>query len=116
MTVVRDGLAGELWPREIFVDAEILEELIFWAALEASKMDPVLAVLEIDIDTAPWRRNMALAEQVHRAEGASYAAHLRDRVTRPRSNAHSRTVRKLFDSVGFFRRSYSAAQRTGGRR
>lgn len=298
VTVVRDGLAGELWPREIFVDAEILEELIFWAALDASKMDPVLAVLEwirdakanrpgllvfplhslgvlgfgllrpsqgrlrfinkrhgyaitpqtnalgrtvdfltdtarefgvrksiptdliehwrrsrptawlernpllvtravqlpgsyygnewllvsrlrattgllsmlaalqppaasssqlfstrtmnnvqtldihhyitlfdspgrrsgldgncvpihagrfvvselsdleIDIDPAHWRRNMALAERVHRAGGAIYAAYLRDRVTRPRSNAHSRTVRKLFDSVGFFRRSY----------
>lgn len=65
-----------------------------------------LSDLEIDIDPAHWRRNRALGERVHRAAEAVYTEYLRDRIAAPRQNARTRTVRKLFDGVGFFRRSY----------
>lgn len=46
LTAVRAGLAEELWPRQIFVDAEVLDELVFWAARDPLVSDPVQAVLE----------------------------------------------------------------------
>jgi hypothetical protein len=44
MTRVRNAIADELWPRELFVAVEILDELLF-AALHAKTEDPVLEVL-----------------------------------------------------------------------
>jgi hypothetical protein len=44
MTRVRNAIADELWPRELFVAVEILDELLF-EALRAKAEDPVFEVL-----------------------------------------------------------------------
>lgn len=65
-----------------------------------------MANLDIDIDPRHWARNATLGERVHDANEAIYTAYLRQRIAHGRDNAHTRTVRKMFDAIGFFRRAH----------
>lgn len=65
-----------------------------------------LSALEIEIDPAQWNRRSAESESVHAAVEQLYTEYLRVRVTRPKPNAQTRTVTKLYDSLGWFRRSH----------
>jgi hypothetical protein len=44
--VVRSSLAEALWSREIFVDAQILDEVVFWTAKNPQHQDVVMGALE----------------------------------------------------------------------
>lgn len=65
-----------------------------------------LSDLEIDIDPSHWRRTPEVARRVHAAVESLYSAYLHQRFSTAKANARTRTVRKLFDSLSFFRRSY----------
>ena len=46
IVALRTAIGRELWARQIFIDAEILEELIFYVAREGHGAEPVIGVLE----------------------------------------------------------------------
>jgi hypothetical protein len=64
-----------------------------------------LSDLAIDIDPAHWRRRRALAQRVHDAVDVVYSEYLRAQFART-PDARERTVRKLFESLGYFRRGF----------
>lgn len=64
-----------------------------------------LSDLAIDIDPLYWRRRDPLAQRVHDAVEVVYARYLRAQFHHGTPGAPERTVRKLFDSIGYFRRS-----------
>jgi hypothetical protein len=64
-----------------------------------------LSDLAIDIDPLHWRRRDALAQRVHDAVELVYAEYLRAQLDHGRPDARRRTVRKLFESMSYFRRS-----------
>jgi hypothetical protein len=65
-----------------------------------------LSDLAIDIDPAHWRRRDALAQRTYDAVEAVYAEYLRSQFHHGKPDARQRTVRKLFDSMSYFRRSF----------
>ncbi len=67
-----------------------------------------LSDLAIDIDPAHWRRRDALAKRVHDAVDVVYAEYLRAQFAR-KPDARERTVRKLFESMCYFRRAFQGA-------
>jgi hypothetical protein len=67
-----------------------------------------LSDLAIDIDPVHWRRRDAVAQRVHDAVEAVYAKYLRAQFAR-RPDARERVVRKLFESMSYFRRSFQAS-------
>ena len=68
-----------------------------------------LSDLAIDIDPAHWRRRDQLAAEVHDAVDAVYAEYLRAQFHHGRRDARQRTVRKMFDSMSYFRRSFQGS-------
>lgn len=46
ITALRGGIARELWARQIFIDAQILDELVFYVAREGHGPEPVAGALE----------------------------------------------------------------------
>lgn len=44
--VVRAALAEELWTRQIFVDTEVLDELLYWSLRNPDVTDPIRAVIQ----------------------------------------------------------------------
>ena len=68
-----------------------------------------LSDLAIEIDPVHWRRRDALAQRVHDAVEAVYAEYLRTQFHHGNPDARDRTVRKLFDSVSYFRRSFQGS-------
>ena len=65
-----------------------------------------LTGLEIELDPQHIARNVQLAERIHSANELIYSAYLRQRIRGGRDNAATRTARKMFDAIGFFRRSH----------
>lgn len=45
IVALRGAIARELWARQIFIDAQVLEELIFYVAREGHGSEPVVGVL-----------------------------------------------------------------------
>lgn len=68
-----------------------------------------LSDLAIDIDPVHWRRRDVLAQRVHDAVEAVYAEYLRAQFHHGKPDARERTVRKLFDSMSYFRRSFQGS-------
>lgn len=68
-----------------------------------------LSDLAIDIDPAHWRRRDRVAAEVHDAVEVVYADYLRAQFHHGRRDARQRTVRKLFDSMSYFRRSFQGS-------
>lgn len=65
-----------------------------------------MANLAIDLDPRHWGRHANLVNRIHDANELVYTAYLRQRIARGRDNACTRTVRKMFDAIGFFRRAH----------
>jgi hypothetical protein len=65
-----------------------------------------LSDLAIEIDPVHWRRRDRLAREVHDAVEVVYGEYLRSRFRQGGSDARHRTVTKLFESMGYFRRSF----------
>jgi hypothetical protein len=69
-----------------------------------------LSNLAIEIDPQYWRRNAKIGERVHAATETLYEAYLRQRFMRRRDNAVTRTTRRFFESVDYFRRSFHRSE------
>ena len=65
-----------------------------------------LSDLEIDIDPRHWRLNPSTGRRVHAAVEDLYGRYLRYEFRNTKPDAVSRTVKKLFESMAYFRRSY----------
>lgn len=65
-----------------------------------------MANLAIELDPRHWARHPTLIDRIHDANELIYTAYLRQRIAHGRQNARTRTVRKMFDAVGFFRRAH----------
>ncbi len=46
LVVVRAALAEELWTRQIFVDTEVLDELLYWSVRDPDINDPIYGVIQ----------------------------------------------------------------------
>ena len=68
-----------------------------------------LSDLAIEIDPLHWRRRDRLARDVHDAVEFVYAEYLRSRFHQGPRDARQRTVTKLFESMGYFRRSFQGS-------
>lgn len=68
-----------------------------------------LSDLAVDIDPAHWRRRGELARKVHDAVEVVYGDYLRSRFHPQRRGARHRTATKLFESMGYFRRSFQGS-------
>jgi hypothetical protein len=69
-----------------------------------------LSNLAIEVDPRYWRQNDATGDRVHDAMENLYAAYLRQRFAHGPDNAISRTVRRFFESVDYFRRSFQRSE------
>jgi hypothetical protein len=69
-----------------------------------------LSNLAIEIDPQYWHRNVKNSERVHAAMETLYEAYLRQRFMQRRDNAVTRTVRRFFESVDYFRRSFHRSE------
>ena len=69
-----------------------------------------LSNLPIEVDPRYWNRNTDTGERVHAAMDKLYEAYLRQRFTRRRNDAVTRTVRRFFESVDYFRRSFHRSE------
>ena len=65
-----------------------------------------MANLAIDLDPRHWAGHATLVERIHDANELIYEAYLRQWIGGARQNARTRTVRKVFDAIGFFRRAH----------
>ena len=68
-----------------------------------------LSDLAIDIDPVHWRRRDRLANEVHEAVEVVYSDYLRSHFHHGKRDARQRTVRKLYNSMGYFRRSFQGS-------
>jgi hypothetical protein len=69
-----------------------------------------LSNLAIEVDPRYWRRNADSGERVQDAIETLYTAYLRQRFTRGHEDAVTRTVRRFFESVDYFRRSFHRSE------
>lgn len=69
-----------------------------------------LSNLAIEVDPRYWRENVATGDRVHDAMEKLYSAYLRQEFKHGRDNAISRTVRRFFESVDYFRRSFQRSE------
>lgn len=72
-----------------------------------------LSDLAIEIDPRQWRRRPAMAAAISQAVEVTYTRYLRQRFEH-RTDARSRTARKMFDSLAYFRRSNQRSTQVWG--
>lgn len=68
-----------------------------------------LSDLAIEIDPVHWRRRDRLANEVHDAVEVVYGEFLRSHLSDGHRDARQRTAMKLYNSMGYFRRSFQGS-------